>query len=439
MEISFSSVHYIPQLKATAIFHSDSAAIFREDGDIPEKIIDERTTYIPWGGDDQLPYNVLQKIEEDETLTTCQQFNAEVCYGAGLAYNTEKATQAVKDEVEDFVLNNCLPSYYLGVCQDLKHFGFCVSVLYLSGDGKRIVAIARKEACYCRFTKADKQGQIHEVLYANWRRCVQAEDVEHISLLNTLAPWYDLQTRMAVGTKCRKFAIVTRIPTPDSTYYPIPYYAALFKSKWYDIKQLIATAKKAKLENSAPIKYHIEVADKYWQSIFKREGITDPKKQIQRANEEKARIIDFLTGAENAGKVWFSSYYITPDGKEQHDVVINNIDNSKEGGDWESDIQEAVNMICFTTGVHSNLVGSVPGKSQMNNSGSDKRELYTIAQARQKPYHDLLFIPHRIIIRFNRWANVVPECPFLMLTTLDEHTDAKKVNIDNPNSHADTN
>ena len=386
---SFSSVHYIPQLKATAIFHSDSAAIFRED--------------------------------------------------------------AVKDEVEDFVLNNCLPSYYLGVCQDLKHFGFCVSVLYLSVDGKRIVAIARKEACYCRFTKADKQGQIHEVLYANWRRCVQAEDVEHISLLNTLAPWYDLQTRMAVGTKCRKFAIVTRIPTPDSTYYPIPYYAALFngyffcakyaseimkagyeadKSKWYDIKQLIATAKKAKLENSAPIKYHIEVADKYWQSIFKREGITDPKKQIQRANEEKARIIDFLTGAENAGKVWFSSYYITPDGKEQHDVVINNIDNSKEGGDWESDIQEAVNMICFTTGVHSNLVGSVPGKSQMNNSGSDKRELYTIAQARQKPYHDLLFYPHQLLIRFNKWDGAFPTCPFIQLTTLDEHQDAKEVDLD---------
>ena len=40
-------------------------------------------------------------------------------------------------------------------------------------------------------------------------------------------------------------------------------------------------------------------------------------------------------------------------------------------------------MMCFTMRVHSNLVGSVPGKSQTNNSGSDKRELYTIAQALQ--------------------------------------------------------
>jgi hypothetical protein len=143
--------------------------------------------------------------------------------------------------------------------------------------------------------------------------------------------------------------------------------------------------------------------------------------------QEKQSILDFLTGAENSGKAWFSTFYITPDGKEQHDVVINKIDDSKEGGDWSTDIQEAVNMFCFTMRVHSNLVGSVPGKSQSNNSGSDKRELYTIAQALQKPYHDLLFTVHRIIIRFNGWKGVVPDCPFIQLTTLDEHADAKQV------------
>ena len=94
-------------------------------------------------------------------------------------------------------------------------------------------------------------------------------------------------------------------------------------------------------------------------------------------------------------------------------------------------------MICFTMRVHSNLVGSVPGKAQSNNSGSDKRELYTIAQALQKPYHDLLFTVHRIIIRFNAWQGVHPEIPFIQLTTLDEHQDAKQVKL--PNSNDNTN
>ena len=88
---------------------------------------------------------------------------------------------------------------------------------------------------------------------------------------------------------------------------------------------------------------------------------------------------------ENSGKVLFSTFYVSPNGEEQHDVVINKIETDNEGGDWATDIVEAINMMCFTMRVHSNLVGSVPGKSQTNNSGSDKRELYTIAQALQKP------------------------------------------------------
>lgn len=203
----------------------------------------------------------------------------------------------------------------------------------------------------------------------------------------------------------------------------------MFRGKWYNIKQLIGIAKEAKLKNSAPIKYHIEVGAKYWESIFRAEGITDRRKQQARIVAEKQQILDFLTGAENSGKAWFSTFYVTPNGKEQHDVVINKIDDSKEGGDLETDIQEAINMICFTMRVHSNLVGSVPGKAQSNNSDSDKRELYTIAQALQKPYHDLLFTVHRIIIRFNGWQGVTVDVPFIQLTTLDEHQDAKQVKL----------
>ena len=49
-------------------------------------------------------------------------FNAEVCYGSGLQYNTDSCGGDIKREVEDFLLDNALPSYFLGVCQDFKHF-----------------------------------------------------------------------------------------------------------------------------------------------------------------------------------------------------------------------------------------------------------------------------------------------------------------------------
>jgi hypothetical protein len=428
--LNFNSVENIPGVHAKAAFTVNSASVFREDVDTLPTIVDNSLSYIPWGSDNQMPFDILKLIEDDETLATCQMFNAEVCFGSGLQYNCDTAAADVKTQVDDFILDNDLASYFLGVCQDFKHFGLCVSVIILDAEGKRIVRLLRKEACYCRFSPADKNGKIKSILYANWRRPVSSrEDIEVIDLLDANSPWRDLQDKLAGGSKSRKFAIVSRIPTPDSTYYPIPYYAALFKGKWYDIKRLIGTAKEAKLRNSAPIKYQIEIAAKYWESIFRAEGITDRSKQQQRIVTEKQQILDFLTGAENSGKVWFSTFYISPDGHEQHDVVINKIDDTKEGGDWSTDIQEAVNMICFTMRVHSNLVGSVPGKAQTNNSGSDKRELYTIAQALQKPYHDLLFSVHRIIIRFNEWKNVSVDVPFIQLSTLDEHADAKPVKI----------
>lgn len=426
--LNYNSVENLPAMNARAVFQVNSASVFKEDIDILPVSISDNLKYMPWGGDNNMPYDILQLIEDDETLSTCQIFNAEVCYGSGLVYNCDDADNVTREQVQEFLMDNNLASYFLGACQDLKHFGFAVSVVILSNDATKIVRVVRKEACYCRFAPADKYGRIPQVLYANWRKCVTDEkQVEAIELLDMAAPWHDLQVRLASRTKCRKFAVLSRVPTPDSTYYPIPHYASLFRGKWYNIKQLIGIAKESKLKNSAPIKYQIEISQKYWESIFRSEGITDRRKQQKRIVEEKQSILDFLTGAENSGKAWFSTFYVTPDGKEQHDVVIHKIEDSKEGGDWSTDIQEAVNMICFTMRVHSNLVGSVPGKAQTNNSGSDKRELYTIAHALQKPYHDLLFNVHRIIIRYNGWRGVRPDSPFIQLTTLDEHADAKKV------------
>ena len=435
--LNYNSVETIPGIKARAAFQLKTTAVFKEDGDITPVVINDNLAYMPWGADNQMPYNIINLIESDETLATCQLFNAEVCYGSGLVYDTTEvkpSTINCKQEVEDFHLDNDLASYWLGVCQDFKHFGFAVSVIILNAEGNKIVRLLRKEACYCRFAVADKAGRIPKILYANWRGVSPGQsEPEVIELLDPASPWRDLQERIAKGNKCRKFAVLSRVPTPDSTYYPIPHYAALFKGKWYNIKQLIGIAKEAKLKNSAPIKYQIEISAKYWEGIFRAEGITDRRKQQERIVKEKQSILDFLTGAENSGKAWFSTFYITPDGKEQHDVVINKIDDTKEGGDWTTDIQEAINMICFTLRVHSNLVGSVPGKAQTNNSGSDNRELYTIAQALQKPYHDLLFTVHRIIIRFNGWQGVKVTCPFMQLTTLDEHQDAKQVTNETDN------
>ena len=105
-----------------------------------------------------------------------------------------------------------------------------IAPIILNEDASRIVRIVRKQTCYVRFAPADKADVIPYILYANWRNTVSPEDIERIELLNPQSPFTDLQNR---GKKIKKFAVVSRIPTPDNTYYSIPYYAALFKDIRY--------------------------------------------------------------------------------------------------------------------------------------------------------------------------------------------------------------
>ena len=77
MNLKFNSVETIPVLNASAAFKTDSGKVFKEDVDIVPTIIDKSLSYIPWGSDNNMPYHIINLIEGDETLATCQMFNAE--------------------------------------------------------------------------------------------------------------------------------------------------------------------------------------------------------------------------------------------------------------------------------------------------------------------------------------------------------------------------
>ena len=141
--LNFNSVETLPGYEARAAFTVNSSSVFKEDVDIVPTIVDDSLSYVPWGGDNQMPFDIIGLVEKDETLATCQLFNAEVCFGSGLQYNCDTAASAVRDEVEDFTLDNDLAAYFLGVCQDFKHFGFAVSVIILNADGTKVVRLLR--------------------------------------------------------------------------------------------------------------------------------------------------------------------------------------------------------------------------------------------------------------------------------------------------------
>ena len=451
-----SEIFTVGEGKVAAIMGEvgNSADIFDEDimaSAVPVPGYGGKHMYMPFGHDNQLPFELIRLIGEDEIMSQNKFFNVLTCYGNGLRYN-DPATGAptTDDDVRQWAMHNSLNEFFLEQATDMKYFFFAVAVIILNHDGDRIVQLRHKEACYCRFEKADARGRINHVFYANWRSngSLAAKDIEVLQLLDEKDPLGHLEVLMGkvpgwdglrkVRSKQRKFAVLMRYPTPGNQYYPAPYYTAIFRGDWFDIKKLIGTGKKAKLRNHASVKYQVEVHKDYWWNICDEENITDPLKQAERIKKEKENIKNFVAGIENSGKVWITGYYIDPNGKENRMVRINVIDASKEGGDWSEDIQEAANMTCYGDNIHPNLVGATPGKSQSNNSGSDKRELFTLKQSLEKSWHDIMMKVHNVVIHFNGWQDIAePDVPLVMLTTLDKHTDAKEVSLNNQKKQHD--
>ena len=444
------SIEDAMQLEAEVTTHykHDTEGIYESMDDINTTFVRVGTRwyeYVDFGKDNLAPYRNQQLIEANMVMSGCQLFNIQSCYGQGIHFLDRETGEMTQDkEIRDFCLRNAIHHQWLRMATDIKYNFFSVMVIYLSRDHSKIVQIRMRNACDCRFTKRNNFGQIEHVLVGDFRQG-RSQTIEAIPLLDEIDPLGDLEYRLGKAPhiytsekiaeppmgSCCKFAILCLVPTPGYRYYPIPYYTSIYRDAWYDIYRLIGIGKRYMIKNTSAPRIQVEVHRTYWDNVCREENITDKVKRAERIKEERRRITEFCTKPENAGKAWVTSYDSLPDGKGERRMVRVYIlmeGKSKEGGDWIDDMGEASNSLCFSMGVHPNMVGATPGKSQMNNSGSDKRELFTLKQALEKMFHDVMEVPFHVIMHYNGWDEKFSiDVPMIQLTTLDENKDAKEV------------
>ena len=430
--------------ETTTVFASPEA--FNE---VPITVKGKSYTYISWGEDNQIPYQIENKIEKNSVMAQNKLFNLLTCYGRGLEY-MDVATMGDKHpmptmdrEIRQWQLRNSMKRFFAEQIVDLKYYFFCVAVFLLSNDRKKILRVVHKDACNIRFEKADDNGRIHHVFYADWKQeNVKPDSVEVIPLLDMWDPYGDLMARTGKERDAwgffeeergTKFAVVCAMPTVGGHYYPVPPYTAVFRDGWYDIYALLTAAKKAKIKNGQNIRYHVEISLQFWEDRARARGITMGTEKFEKMKDD---FIDdlkkYLAGSENSDKLIWSEFETLVTGQERHNIKIDVVDTSKAGNEYNDDVAEASNVLCYDDNVHPNLAGATPGKSQMNNSGSDKRELFTMKQALETLPHDMMMTLHNTVIWFNGWEEkVVPVVPMIMLTTLDKNTDAKETNMSN--------
>ena len=419
---------------------------------LPVKADDGKTyDIVAWGTDNQLPYDVKEYVEKNSVMAQNKFFNLLTCYARGLEYMDiatmgDKEPKPSKDkDICKFLIRNSMKRFFAEQIVDLKYYFFTVAVIILDRQRRNIVKVVHKEACHCRFEVANKKtGRIEHVLYADWKDNDNPDHVEVIPLLDERDPLGDLLARTGkerdeLGIfkpdkmSNAKYAILMKIPTPGCQYYPIPSYSAVFRDGWYNIYGLLTAAKKAKIKNGQNIRYHVEINTEFWEERARSKGISMGTTEFQKMKDMFIKELkDYLGGSENSDKLLWSEFQSLIDGKERHYIKVNVVDTSKAGNEYNDDVAEASNVLCYDDNVHPNLAGATPGKSQMNNSGSDKRELFTMKQALETLPHDMMMTIHHIIIYFNEWVDkVVPVVPMIMLTTLDQNKDAKQVNLNN--------
>lgn len=424
----------------------------------PEKIsilpvkADDGNTYdvVAWGDDNQLPYKLKKMVEFNSVMSQDKFFNVLTCYGRGLEYmdlatRGEKTPLPTTDkEIRKFFMRNNMKRFFAEQITDMKYYFFCVCVVILNRERKKIVRVVHKDCCHVRFQKPDEKGNVKNIFFADWKDNDAPDKVEVVPLLDEYDPLGDLLARTGkekdplgmfnkVSLRYTKFAIVCRMPTVGCQLYPIPYWSATLRDGWYDIYGYLTAAKRAKIKNGQNIRYHVEISTQFWENRARSKGISlNTPDFIQMKNEFIAELKAYLGGSENSDKMFWSEFEALMDGKERHDIKINVVDTSKAGNEYNDDVAEVSNVLAYSDNVHPNLAGATPGKSQMNNSGSDKRELFTMKQALETMPHDMMMTVHNTIIYFNEWfKKTYPDVPMIMLTTLDKNKDAEQVTTNN--------
>jgi hypothetical protein len=437
-------ISLIPEAK-TIIAMEPSRAMFDEDGLSPVKI--GKYAVAPWGESNDLPLQIRTKSEACEVVSSNLKFNIDVAYGLGpkpMRRIIEGGKVVGYEELftgqeAEFFDNNDIGLYLMEQLTDLNYFFNAFSEIILSADKRNIVSLRSKEAMFSRWTTMNAKGVVEYHLYsAKWADGPKEKDIVVSDALDDYNPYLDLTTRLSKSSyKNLRFIVPIFMPTPGRPYYAKPNWWSIFSSGWYDHAIAIPLLKNALIKNNLGVRFIVYVSDKYWQDVFAKEGIdpTDKKVVAERINKEKEAFASFLAGEKNAGKAIMATkkFAATSTGAaEEKYIEIVPIKNDLSGGELLQDSEEASNIISYSMGVHTGLIGATPGKNKGSLGGTDKRELYMIKQALTKPLLHRALRPFSLIKKFNRWdENFVIQVPEYTFTTLDESKTGKEETIDN--------
>lgn len=433
------------------------AAILLLDGDPAAQAtqpVDRLATYnviLRWGLGNNLPQDIIAKANQSPELLTLISKMISFIYGRGVYYEVyesaptgttrPKYVDGFDQEVEDWIAFNQPNNYLLESISDLVWFNNAFAEMIKNKKGNKIVQLVHDEAAFCRFSRQNDQGFCPSVFVnANWPSATYADPLT--TEVPALNPKDFNKALTAFNAAFSKFIYPLSFHTPGRSVYKQSNWHSIFSSRWYDVSILIPVLKHALMKYMMTIKYIIEVPAQFWINTAKDKGqdwekLTYGEKKALRKliNEE---MNDFLTGAENAGKSFLSTYgWDQAKATAIPGIKITALDDKMKDGAWIEDSQEAsthfIKALDFTPSIAGNTTGGGMGAG----SGSDAQVQFNILNNSLEPKRDKVLEPLNFIAQYNGWTKRLPGFRFRIreyqLNTLDQNHNRTNV-LPSPNS-----
>lgn len=423
--------------KALVIFSNDSLTIFDEGHLDPMKV--DSYSVAPWGANNDLPQQVMEKIDAAEVVSTNANFNWKVPFGQGpklVEVIRDPETNRVKsfkevlegDAYEWFMRNN-IPLLLMEILTDLSHFGNAFPVLIAGekkpgGGRKGIKGIVHREAMFSRWGLT-KSKLIKQHLYcAKWDENPNNGDIQASYVIDEYNAVADIEKRLTLGRDVR-MCFPIYIPSPGRPYYSYPSWWSIFRSGWYDQLTSIPALKKAILKHNLGVRHIIYIADEYFaekEELLKIDK-NDHKSRKELYDEVVQQLCEQVTGEENAGKAVVCKMKAVPNGNTmtfEKLMSVDTIKNDISGGEYLTDYETGANIISYAMDVHPSLIGATPGKNSNSLSGSNIREIFIMKQSLSKPIAYLALQWWPAVRKINGWdKNLEIVIQDSLFTTLD--------------------
>lgn len=413
----------------------------------PKNMKGKQIEFVPRGANDDMPVSIIRSTLKNVTVATNLEFKCRLAFGEGVQVLRRtrdwqghiivtEVLPSEEPEVYSWLRDNDYDRFILELINDLQTFGdgFVEYVFDRDHEGHRVAQIRALESCCSRISKINKNGRIEWHGYCDrWDEHYSTETVA-TPLLDRSYPLYDLKQRMGIypgldgrktAGKDRRFVQMLSMPSPGRFYYCHPYWWSVFLSGWFDFSNSVIDFKKALIHNEMVAKHIVYIKDSYWEKLYKQQGKNTSEERALVRREFLESLDNFLAGKDNAGTTIVSDFAYDPmKGIEQKDIIVEEIDEKKRGGDYIEDSEESSNVLCYGMGVHSSILGNSPGKTKTIN-GTEARELFTIQQALSKYVQKLCVQPLYFVREMNGWsADLEFAISNLQLTTLDANSGA---------------